>query len=126
MAVDAVTGQHDRHQERADRGRRAQDAEAERPGFQNVARIDRQQRDDAAEQHREQIERDGAEDRRVVANEADAGKHIVCDRIRLRQFLPLGVDEAGENSADEPEGDNDEVRQARREHKGQPAERGSR
>ena len=43
---------------RADRRRGAQHAEAERAGLQDIARIDRQQRGDAAEQHREQIERD--------------------------------------------------------------------
>ena len=47
-----------------------------------------------------------------------------ASEIRFREFLLLGVDEAGENRADKPKGDHDEVRQARREHKGQPAERG--
>ena len=120
-----VARQHDGHQQRADRGRGAQDAEAERAGLQNVARIDRQQRRDAAEQHGEQVERDGAEDRRIVADEADAGKDIVCGRILLRKLLLRRVDEAGQNRADQPEHDDDEVRQARREHISQPAERGS-
>ena len=60
MAIDAVAGQHDGHQQRADRGRGAQDAQPERAGLQDVAGIDRQQRRDAAQQHGEQIERDGA------------------------------------------------------------------
>jgi hypothetical protein len=83
MAIDAVAGQHDGHQQRADRGRRRAGCRGRAAGFQNVARIDRQQRHDAAEQHSEQVERDGAEDRRVVADEADAGKYIVRERIRF-------------------------------------------
>ena len=46
------------------------------PGVQDVAGIDRQQRRGAAEQHGEQVERDRAEDRRIVADEADAGEQL--------------------------------------------------
>ena len=120
-----VARQHHGHQQRADRGRGAQDAEAERAGFKNVARIDRQQRRDAAEQHGEHIERDGAEDRRVAADEADAGEHIVGGRILFRGLLLRDVDEAGKNRAHQPEHDDDEIRQARREDVSQTAERGA-
>src|ERR1700733_180267 len=52
----------------------AQHAQSPRPGVQDVARIDRQQRRRPAQQHGKQIERDRAQDRRVTAHETDAGK----------------------------------------------------
>ena len=50
--------------ERADGRRRAQDAEARRPDVEHVLREDRQQRDGAAEEDGEEIERDRAEEHR--------------------------------------------------------------
>ena len=73
-AVDRVAGQHDGHQQRADRRRAAQHAESPRPGVQDVARIDRQQRRRAAQQHGEQVERYRAQYRWIAAHEADAGE----------------------------------------------------
>jgi hypothetical protein len=63
VPADRMLRQHDRHRKRTHRGRGAQDAEPERTCLQDIMRIDRQQRGDATEQHREQVERDGAEDR---------------------------------------------------------------
>ena len=102
-APDGVARQTRRHQQGADRGRGAQNAEAERAGLEDIARIDRQQRRDAAEQHREQIERDRAEDRGIVADEPDPGEQIawrcrIPDSGRLRQ-----ADRAGQDRAQQPE-----------------------
>ena len=47
------------------------------PTREDVLREDRQQRDRAAEEHGEQVERDGRQEERVVADEAEAGKHVV-------------------------------------------------
>ena len=44
-----MSRQHGRHQQRADRGRSAQDAEADRSGLKDIARVDRQQRGGAAD-----------------------------------------------------------------------------
>jgi len=56
----------------ADAGRGAQPAEACRPHVQYVGGIHRQQRSGAAEQHGEQVERDGAEHQPARAHEAQA------------------------------------------------------
>jgi hypothetical protein len=53
----------------------ARSAEPPRPDLQDVARIDRQQRGRAAEQHGEQVERQRAEDRRLAPDERDAREH---------------------------------------------------
>ena len=74
IAAQRAAREHDRHGERADRRGRAQQAEAPGTGMQDVAGEDRQQRRGAAEQHREQIERDRAEHHRPAADEGDAGK----------------------------------------------------
>jgi hypothetical protein len=66
--------QPQRHQQRADRRRGAQQAEAPRAGMQDVLGEDRQQRGGAAEQHREQIQRDHAEARPCDADEMHAGE----------------------------------------------------
>ena len=120
-----MAGQHHGHQERADRGRGAQDAQPKRAGLQNVARIDRQQRRDAAEQHSEQVERDGAEDRRIVADEADAGVEIVVRILVLQRRLLRRPQEAGQHRAGKPEHHDDQIWQARRKHVSQPADRGA-
>jgi hypothetical protein len=74
-AGDGAVREHDRYAERADGGRRSQQPERPGSGVQDVARVDRQQRGDAAEQNREQIERYGAEKNRMAANIGKAGKH---------------------------------------------------
>jgi hypothetical protein len=102
------------HQQRTDRRRGAQDAEAERAGLQDVGRIDRQQRHDAAEQHREQIERDGAEDRRIVADEFDAGIDVVRRCVLFRRHLRDDKDAAGQDGAQQPEHHGERIWQARR------------
>jgi hypothetical protein len=112
-----------RHQQRADGGRGAQDAEPERAGLQDIVRIDRQQRGDAAEQHGEKIERDGAQDRRIVADEADSGIEIVRRRRILHRRLLQDADAAGQNHAQQQENAHDAIGQARHDGKGQTAER---
>ena len=57
--------------QRADGDRAAQHAEAERPGVEDRLCEERQQRDGAAEEHREEVERDRAEHDRRRADEAD-------------------------------------------------------
>ena len=63
-----------RRRERADSGRAAQHAEPGRPDVQDVLGVDRQERRRAAQQHGEQIERDGAEDHGVSANVVEPGE----------------------------------------------------
>ena len=59
---------------RADRRRAAQDAEPDRPHLEDVAGEERQQRDGAAEQHRDEVERDRAEQHRRPADEPQSGE----------------------------------------------------
>ena len=66
--------QQRRDRQRADRGRRAQQAEPLRAGVEHFVGEDRQQRGGAAEQDREQIERDDAEHDRIVPDVGDAGE----------------------------------------------------
>ena len=77
MIADRIARKPGRDQDGADAGRRAQQAEPPRPGMQDVARIDRQQRRRAAEQHREEIERDGAEHDLLAPHIAEAGEQRV-------------------------------------------------
>ena len=72
--------EEDPGEERADGGSAAQDAEALRADVEDRAREHRQQRDGAAEQHGEQVERDRAQDHRRVADEADAGEQALRGR----------------------------------------------
>src|SRR3954451_6729182 len=81
-AGDRTMRQDDRYGERTDGGRRTQQAERPGSGVQDVARVDRQQRRDAAEQHGEQIERDRAEENRMAADIDKARKH------RFQAHLP--------------------------------------
>ena len=72
-AIERAVGQEQRHQHRP-RGRHAaQQAQAPGADHQDVAGVDRQERGGAAEQHREQVERDRPQDRRARADEQDAG-----------------------------------------------------
>ena len=73
--------------DRADAGRGAQQAEAPRPELQNVARIDRQQRHGAGQQHGEKVERDRAEHDLLAPDVAEAGKQRVERRLVGRAAL---------------------------------------
>ena len=74
----------ERRGERADRGRGAEDAEADRPDVEDVARVDRQQRDPAAEEHGEEIERDRAEQHLRPPDEAEPlDQRVEADRLVL-------------------------------------------
>ena len=63
-----------RDRQRADRGCRAQQPEPLRAGVEDFVGEDRQQRGGAAEQDREQIQRDDAEHDRIAADVGDAGE----------------------------------------------------
>ena len=60
-----------------DRRRGTQEPEPRRPDLEDVLREDRKQRDRTAEEHREEIERDRAEQNVRAADEANAGEHLV-------------------------------------------------
>ena len=79
-------GQHERHAQGADTGRGAQQAECPGACGVDVAREYRQQRRHAAEQDREQIERDHAEDDALVADIAQPGeKRLQGQRLARRR-----------------------------------------
>jgi len=63
-----------RGRERADGRRRAQQSQPPRPGMQDVACVYWKECCRAAEQHREKIQRDRAEERALAANEGNAGE----------------------------------------------------
>ena len=73
LRAERPPGEHHARDQRADGRRAAQDAEPLRAGVQDRAREDRQQRDRAAEEHGEEIERDRAEQHRRPPDEADPG-----------------------------------------------------
>src|SRR5580692_4408892 len=68
-------------------------------GAENIAGIDRQQRGDAAQQHGKQVERDGAEQNRIVADIGNAGEQCRdADRLSLRGAVPA-LNEADEDAS---------------------------
>ena len=71
-ALQREIGEHDRHDDGADRRRRAQDTEADGADLQDVLGEDGKQRGDAAQQHGEQIQADGAEQQRLAPDQEDA------------------------------------------------------
>ncbi len=73
MVAHRADGEKERHDERADAGRGAQEAEPPRPDDEDVAGVGRQQRRRTAEQNGEEIERDRAEDDLLVPDIAEAG-----------------------------------------------------
>ena len=72
MTLKLPAREHDSDEGRARRRRGAQEPKADRADLEDVARIDRQQRGGAAQEHREEIERDGAEDDRPPPDVGDA------------------------------------------------------
>ncbi len=74
---DRVARDRERGDERADRRRSAQEPETGRPDLEDVLREDRQQRDRAAEEDGEEIERDRAEQHLRPPDETDAGENLV-------------------------------------------------
>lgn len=91
---------HRGHQQRADRGRGPH--RPERPGsrLQDVLGIDRQQRGGAAEQDREQVERDRAEDRGIAAHEVQAGEQSVQTFV-LGSRNTFGSNHAAQGTCDQ-------------------------
>ena len=100
--------QDDGRQQRADAGRGAQQAEPPRPDVEHVAGEHRQQRIDAAENDREQIERDGAEHRPGCAGCSEKPANstarlsgsrdaaVRCTRTRLISTLAGDVERAAQ------------------------------
>ena len=76
--------QHDPGDERADRRRAPQHSEPDRPDLEDVAREERQQRNGAAEEHGDEVERDRAQQDRRAAHEPEAGEErpAACPRSR--------------------------------------------
>ena len=73
--------QHQRHRDRARRRCRLQDAETLRTHVQDLAGEDRQERHRATEQHREQVQRHGAEQHRLMQHEPNADAEAFPDRV---------------------------------------------
>jgi len=80
-------GENQRHGERADRRGGAQQPEADRPGGEDVAGEDRQQRSGTSEQHGEQVERHGAEQYLVGPHERHAGEDAAQGACRVRRLV---------------------------------------
>ena len=80
MAAERPARQADAGDERADRGGTAQHAEPERARVQDRACEQRQQRDRAAEQDGEQVERDRSEQDRRRADEANPAEQALAPR----------------------------------------------
>ena len=77
-----------RHQQRARSRHGAHQAKAPGPDLENILGIDRQQRGRAGKQHREHVERGGAEDQRIFPDEVDAGEQRgEVDLLALRRHL---------------------------------------
>ncbi len=70
-----VRGQ-DRHRHRAHRLRGPQPSQAARAGVQDLYRINRKQRRRAAEQHAEQIQRNGGQDQLIRTHKPDAFEQL--------------------------------------------------
>lgn len=109
------------HAERTDRRRCAHHTERPGPGLQNVLGIDRQQRGGAAEQDREQVERDRAEDRGIAADEVQAGKQPV-DAFVLGRGGTFDPDQAAEAARDQRQHCHQRERRAWREGISEPAD----
>jgi len=92
-------------------------------GVEDVACVDRQQRGHAAKQHGEQVERYGAEDRRIATDEAHAGKHAGERRRFLLSCRPVELDRRDEHGGKKRECSHDGVGRRRREGVGNAAER---
>jgi len=76
-----ITGQH-QHRQQGPNGRcRPQDAQALRADLQHVLGEHRQDRDDAAEQHREQVQRDRIQDDLRLPDEAQPFAEALPDRF---------------------------------------------
>ena len=90
MPPDRAAREHHRDGQRAAGGRRAQQAQAPRPGAEDVARVDRQQRRRAAEEDGEEIERQQADQQPLAQNERDAReqrgrRHVLAGVRGLRR-----------------------------------------
>ena len=75
MVADRADGEEDGDRNRPDPQRRPQEPEAPGAGVEDVAGIDREERDRAAEKHGEEVERDRAEDDLLMPDVAEAGDH---------------------------------------------------
>ncbi len=97
---------HDRHDDGADAGCGAQQSKPPRAHLQNIAGIDRHQRHRAAEQHGEEIERDGAKHDALAADKAETGQQGCQARLLRMVDLRHGADQQHEERCEcqKPEG----------------------
>ena len=85
MVADREHGEQGGDRYGADARRGAQPAEAFRAEVQDLLGVDRQQGDDAAHQHGEEVERYGAQDDFLLPDEAEALEHVVERGAFLRR-----------------------------------------
>ena len=73
---DRAAGEEERSEERPGRCRGAEQPKTRRPHLEDVLGEDREQRHRASEEHREEVERDGAEEHARPADQAHAREHL--------------------------------------------------
>ena len=102
--------QDERHQHRARRRRRAEKAESLRSDVEDLSRKDRKERGRPAEQHREEIECERAENHRLATDEADTAGQTLDDRLVGRGARLRRVGDAGDrHQTEDHERDIDDV-----------------
>ena len=93
-APDREPRDRERGGERAHGRSRAEEPEPDRPDLEDVLREHGQERDRAAEENGEEVERDGAEEDARPANEAHAGEHLAdVHRALGHRLAPLAQSE---------------------------------
>ena len=107
--LDRVAGDHERAQQRADRGSGAEEAEPGRADLEDVLREDRKERDCAAEEHREQVERDRAQKHVRAPDQANAREYLVEADDALGGGRPAAAHRENAPEPDDREADRDDV-----------------
>ena len=115
----------ERRDERADSGGGAQETETRRPDLEDVLREDREQRDGSAEQHGEEIERDGAEQDVRAPDEPNPREHLVEPDRRLRRRLAPASQRHHGDERDDCEHDRHHVHELGLDREEKPADRRS-
>ena len=123
---DRVAGDDERRDERADRRRRAEEPEPGRADLEDVLREDRQQRDRAAEEHGEEVERDRAEQDVRSPDETNAGEHLVDPDGTFRRRLAATAKREHAPERDQRERDRDGVDELGLDREEDPADRRAR
>ncbi len=108
MVADREGRQNGRHDDRADRRRRPQQAKAAAAKVQDVVGVDRQQRDRATHQHREKVQRNRAQHHLLPPDIAEALQHVVQRRPllggRLRRLRQGEDQQRADDHEDEGDG----------------------